>query len=92
MNVSDSIANNDQMEVQPIVAAPTTAVSILVDAPPTYFTYSFHGGDQGTPLGAEQRRYIRRGRARPSDPTGFCTNLHCKTRKTPMCLHQLTIN
>jgi hypothetical protein len=58
MNVSDSIANNDQMEVQPIVAAPTTAVSILVDAPPTYFTDSFHGDDQGTPLGAEQRRYI----------------------------------
>ncbi|AES63272.2 GATA type zinc finger transcription factor family protein [Medicago truncatula] len=50
-----------------------------------YCTDSFHvRADQEMPLGVGRRRYIRRGRARPSDPTTFCTNFHCKTRNTPM--------
>ncbi len=76
---------NDQMEVQPIAAALTAAVSILVDAPPMYFTDFFHVLDE-TPLDAGRRRYIHRGRACPSDPTKFRTNFHCKTRNTPMWL------
>jgi len=73
------------MEVQPIVASPAAAISILVYAPLMCFTNYFHVcDDQETPLGAGRRDYIRHGRARPSDPTRFRTNFHCKTRKTPM--------
>lgn len=39
---------------------------------------------RGFTSGHGRRRYRRRGQVHQIDPLRFCTNFHCRTRKTPM--------